>query len=444
MCLCCCAAHFIISMALQSWMNSSPVIPPTSPSKPAATGRTVPSIRLGRLASSDDVSSSMEAEAPARPRSADTGAEQRSPPASSQVRGPPRAGVSATPSDPTATAADVSTTTVDFRARRTAGDSAAHVREMRRRQILVDAFNKQDAGVALRLDSAFARRSTRPCAAEQRLLADLVETRRQFDVISANRVQRDREVFEQKRDVLRHALDAEARAAAEMLERFQSDVRETMRDRGQLLEAAEQLRAANVVSLCATIVDDLVELATRTTQYKELTENSMPASLTREWTTLFDTGLLTSESSADPAVLTPVCRRAHHGEFIRGCVPRKGSEGEADSGKDRERKRHRGGSADERYNVLADQCDQIESRLSSVTLSTVRTRFLALSTAPARGLAFPPALTTDLASTTQRGSQASSLFCSRRLNSHCISVLPSGLGPALCAEARGCAGREGA
>ncbi|KAK5870948.1 hypothetical protein PBY51_003853 [Eleginops maclovinus] len=168
---------------------------------------------------------------------------------------------------------------------------AREQREKRRDRFLVEQLKAHEAQEDARRDEQLVKRLTRQTQQEQRLAAQLLQIRMQKDVIRENRLFREQQYQQRREKDFQEALEREAALA----QQAKLDRAEDIRKERELCKrnAAEraQSRFKKHFKSCKDILEQIVDLATKVGEYRQLTENQIPEKSMREWKELLFNGL---------------------------------------------------------------------------------------------------------------------------------------------------------
>ncbi|XP_019954652.1 sperm flagellar protein 2 isoform X2 [Paralichthys olivaceus] len=164
-------------------------------------------------------------------------------------------------------------------------------REKRRDRFLVEQLKAHEAQEEARREEQLVKHLTRQTQQEQRLASQLLQMRMQKEVIRQNRVFREQQ-FQQRRE--RDFQEALEREAA-LVQQAKLDRAEEIKKELEFLDrvAAEraQSRYKKHFRGCKDILEQIVDLATKTGEYRLITANRIPEKLTREWKELLFSGI---------------------------------------------------------------------------------------------------------------------------------------------------------
>ncbi|XP_062873649.1 sperm flagellar protein 2 [Trichomycterus rosablanca] len=170
-------------------------------------------------------------------------------------------------------------------------DAAARDRrEKRRRRALIQQLQTHQAHEEARREEQLIGRLMRQSQQEKRMAVQLMQIHQQKEVLRQNRLERERQFHEQRGREFRQGLDREAA----LLQQDRLDRADELRKERELHEhlAAEraQSRFLKHFNICRGILEQIVDLATRTGEYRLLTSNMVPVKMLREWRELWISG----------------------------------------------------------------------------------------------------------------------------------------------------------
>ncbi|CAF3645652.1 unnamed protein product [Rotaria sordida] len=164
---------------------------------------------------------------------------------------------------------------------------ARREREKRRRKVLVDQLRALEAIEDSKREESLVSHLLRQSQFERRLAVELLQTRHEKDVLRQNRIAYEKQLEIRRRQDFIEAMDREAELARltrlEYAEQIQKD-----KELHDILQAEKaEAKHKEHVEFCTRITWQLVDFALKIGEYRQLTENLIPAKVWREWNALF-------------------------------------------------------------------------------------------------------------------------------------------------------------
>nr|XP_046243810.1 sperm flagellar protein 2 isoform X8 [Scatophagus argus] len=179
----------------------------------------------------------------------------------------------------------------DIRQRLTENAVSREQREKRVDRFLVEQFKTHEAREEARREEQLVKRLTRQTQQEQRLAAQLLQIRRQKEVIQENRLFREQQYQQRRERDFQEALEREAALARQAkLERAEETRKELEFCNRIAVERAQSKHKKHIVT-CKDILEQIVDLATKVGEYRLLTGNLIPEKQMSEWKELLFSGL---------------------------------------------------------------------------------------------------------------------------------------------------------
>ncbi|XP_005100478.1 sperm flagellar protein 2 isoform X2 [Aplysia californica] len=168
--------------------------------------------------------------------------------------------------------------------------AAREEREKRRRKVLGDQMLAHEAQEEARREEMMVNRLMRQSQQERRIAVQLLQARHEKEVIRQNRIFREKQYQDRRLKDFEDALDLEAEMAAlhkiEYAEQIKAD--QYLHDKIAAQRAEERYKRH--YDMCAEMVSSVVDFSCKVAEYRELTNNLLPAKLMREWKLLFTSG----------------------------------------------------------------------------------------------------------------------------------------------------------
>ncbi|XP_018418957.1 PREDICTED: sperm flagellar protein 2 [Nanorana parkeri] len=184
--------------------------------------------------------------------------------------------------------------------------TAREQREKRRRRVLMEQLVAHGAQEESFREEQLINRLMKQSQQERRIAVQLMHTRHEKEIIGQNRIFREKQYQERREREFQEVLDREAA----LQHQAKLDAEEQMRNVQELHDqiAAERVQARykKHYGICQEIVNQIVDLVTKTGEYRELTNRLIPNKVMREWKQIFMSGLpLYEEASIDPLPSEP-------------------------------------------------------------------------------------------------------------------------------------------
>ncbi|ESO92609.1 hypothetical protein LOTGIDRAFT_120497 [Lottia gigantea] len=168
--------------------------------------------------------------------------------------------------------------------------SAREEREKRRRKVLVDQMTAHENQEAARREEILVNRLMRQSQQERRIAVQLLQTRHEKEVITRNRIYREKQYEERRRKDFEDALNKEAEMARLAKEEYEEQIKKDKELHDQIAAERATSKYQKHYDMCSDVVDQIVDFSCKVAEYRELTNNLLPGKLMREWTALFIAG----------------------------------------------------------------------------------------------------------------------------------------------------------
>ncbi|CAF4000149.1 unnamed protein product [Adineta steineri] len=164
---------------------------------------------------------------------------------------------------------------------------ARREREKRRRKVLVDQLRALEAIEDSKREESLVSHLLRQSQFERRLAVELLQTRHEKDVLRHNRISHEKELEIRRKQDFIEAMDREAELARLTRLEYAEQIRKD-KELHDIIQAekAEAIHTDNV-DFCIHITWQMVDFALKIGEYRQLTENLIPAKVWREWNALF-------------------------------------------------------------------------------------------------------------------------------------------------------------
>ncbi|XP_033035240.1 sperm flagellar protein 2 isoform X4 [Trachypithecus francoisi] len=164
---------------------------------------------------------------------------------------------------------------------------ALEQREKRRRKWLMDQLIAYEAQEEAYREEQLINRLMRQSQQERRIASQLMHVRHEKEVLRQNRIFREKQYEERRRKEYQDALDREAALAKQAKIDFEEQFLKEKRFHDQIAMERAQARYKKHYSICAEILDQIVDLSTKVADYRMLTNNLIPYKLMHDWKELF-------------------------------------------------------------------------------------------------------------------------------------------------------------
>ncbi|XP_075324973.1 sperm flagellar protein 2-like [Odontesthes bonariensis] len=191
--------------------------------------------------------------------------------------------------------------------------STSEQRLKRLDRFLVEQFKAREAEQEVQREQQLVKRLTRQTKQEQRLVAQLMQMRKQKQVILANQLFKEQQYQRRREKDFQEALYSETVLAQQAKLARAEEIRKELEFCDRIAAERALSRHKKHFESCKDIVGQIVDLATKVGEYRQLTGNLIPGNLMREWKELLFRGLplyepikshqLELPSSLDPAEL---------------------------------------------------------------------------------------------------------------------------------------------
>nr|KAG5711746.1 hypothetical protein BaRGS_023510 [Batillaria attramentaria] len=133
-------------------------------------------------------------------------------------------------------------------------------------------------------EEMMVNRLMRQSQQERRIAVQLLQARHEKEVIRNNRIMREQQGQHTK-------IDSTCSELARLhKEEYQEQIRQERELHAEIAAQRAEERYHRHYNLCSEVVGSIVDFASKVAEYRELTENLLPAKLMRDWTALFVNG----------------------------------------------------------------------------------------------------------------------------------------------------------
>ena len=126
---------------------------------------------------------------------------------------------------------------------------------------------------------------------ERRIAVQLMHVRHEKEVLWQNRIFREKQYEERRLKDFQDALDREAALAKQAKIDYEEQALREKEMHEQIAAERVQARYKKHYSICAEILDQILDLSTKVADYRMLTNNLIPYKLMHDWKELFFNGM---------------------------------------------------------------------------------------------------------------------------------------------------------
>ncbi|KAM9331025.1 sperm flagellar protein 2 [Gastrophryne carolinensis] len=184
--------------------------------------------------------------------------------------------------------------------------AAREQREKRRRRILTEQLVAHGAQEEAFREEQLINRLMKQSQQERRIAVQLMHARHEKEVMRQNRVFREKQYQERREREFREALDREAALQKQARLDCEEQMRKVQELHDQIAAERVQARYKKHYVICQGIMDQILDLVTKTGEYRELTNRLIPSKVTREWKEVFFSGLPLYD---DPSATEPTAEQ---------------------------------------------------------------------------------------------------------------------------------------
>ncbi|XP_059947612.1 sperm flagellar protein 2 [Mesoplodon densirostris] len=167
---------------------------------------------------------------------------------------------------------------------------AREQREKRRRRLLMDQLIAHEAQEEAYREEQLINRLMRQSQQERRIAVQLMHVRHEKEVLRQNRIFREKQYEERRLKDFQDALDREAALARQAKIDYEEQALRVKEIHEQIAVERVQARYRKHYSICAEILDQILDLSTKMADYRMLTNNLIPYKLMHDWKELFFNG----------------------------------------------------------------------------------------------------------------------------------------------------------
>uniref|UniRef100_A0A8C5K7S7 Calponin-homology (CH) domain-containing protein n=1 Tax=Jaculus jaculus TaxID=51337 RepID=A0A8C5K7S7_JACJA len=167
---------------------------------------------------------------------------------------------------------------------------AREQREKRRRRLLMDQLIAHEAQEEAYREEQLTHRLMRQSQQERRIAVQLMHVRHEKEVLWQNRIFREKQYEERRLKDFQDALDREAALAKQAKIDFEEQISREKEIHERISTERAQARYEKHYTICAEILDQILDLSTKVADYRMLTNNLIPYKLMHDWKELFFNG----------------------------------------------------------------------------------------------------------------------------------------------------------
>uniref|UniRef100_A0A8C3VPU7 Sperm flagellar 2 n=1 Tax=Catagonus wagneri TaxID=51154 RepID=A0A8C3VPU7_9CETA len=164
---------------------------------------------------------------------------------------------------------------------------AREQREKRRRRLLMDQLIAHEAQEEAHREEQLVGRLMRQSQQERRIAVQLMHVRHEKEVLWQNRIFREKQYEERRLKDFQDALDREAALARQAKIDYEEQALREKEMHEQIAVERAQAHYEKHYSICAEILDQILDLSTKVADYRMLTNNLIPYKLMHDWKELF-------------------------------------------------------------------------------------------------------------------------------------------------------------
>uniref|UniRef100_A0A4X2LC40 Calponin-homology (CH) domain-containing protein n=1 Tax=Vombatus ursinus TaxID=29139 RepID=A0A4X2LC40_VOMUR len=178
---------------------------------------------------------------------------------------------------------------------------AREQREKRRRKLLMDQLIAHEAQEEAYREEQLINRLMRQSQQERRIAVQLMHVRHEKEVLWQNRIFREKQYEERRLKDFQDALDREAALARQAKIEYEEQAQKEIEIHERITAERAQARYKKHYTMCAEILDHIIDFSTKVAEYRDLTHNLIPVKIMRDWKELFFSGKpIYEQASIDP------------------------------------------------------------------------------------------------------------------------------------------------
>ncbi|TFK11636.1 liprin-alpha-2 [Platysternon megacephalum] len=164
---------------------------------------------------------------------------------------------------------------------------AREQREKRRRKMLMEQLIAHEAQEEAYREEQLINRLMRQSQQERRIAVQLMHIRHEKEVLWQNRIFREKQYEERRLKEFQEALDREAALAKQENIDYEEHICKERNLHEKIAAERAEARYKKHYSMCWEVIDQIIDLSTKTGEYRMLTNNLIPIKLMRDWKELF-------------------------------------------------------------------------------------------------------------------------------------------------------------
>ncbi|CAM5113172.1 unnamed protein product [Eretmochelys imbricata] len=167
---------------------------------------------------------------------------------------------------------------------------AREQREKRRRKMLMEQLIAHEAQEEAYREEQLISRLMRQSQQERRIAVQLMHVRHEKEVLWQNRIFREKQYEERRLKEFQEALDREAALAKQEKNDYEEHICKERDLHEKIAAERAEARYKKHYSMCWEVINQIIDLSTKTGEYRMLTNNLIPIKLMRDWKELFFNG----------------------------------------------------------------------------------------------------------------------------------------------------------
>ncbi|KAM9138939.1 sperm flagellar protein 2-like [Pangshura tecta] len=183
---------------------------------------------------------------------------------------------------------------------------AREQREKRRRKMLMEQLIAHEAQEEAYREEQLINRLMRQSQQERRIAVQLMHVRHEKEVLWQNRIFREKQYEERRLKEFQEALDREAALAKQEKIDYEERICKERDLHEKIAAERAEARYKKHYSMCWEVIDQIIDLSTKTGEYRMLTNNLIPIKLMRDWKEFFFNGKpIYEQASIEPLPTEP-------------------------------------------------------------------------------------------------------------------------------------------
>nr|XP_047123942.1 sperm flagellar protein 2-like isoform X2 [Hydra vulgaris] len=176
---------------------------------------------------------------------------------------------------------------LEIRQRINENSKAKKEREKRRRKVLIEQFKIHQLQQDNDRDEALLRRLAVQTEMEKKIVVQLTNLKKEKEIMKNNRLELERQYSERRQKEFQEALDREAEFCRLDKIKYAEEVRKQQEIHDEIVKIKALEKHEKHCKICKEIVFDMIDLVCKVGEYRQITENHVPAKVIRDWKTLF-------------------------------------------------------------------------------------------------------------------------------------------------------------